>query len=655
MRRIAPWLALASLGCASLACARGVTPYLPLSIEPEMERQIERVLALGDKPVMKRPIAAALVLDALPRACAIDRALCLEVQRYVGRYVRDAGLTHASVEGAATDSDSEAGALAPVANRHGLAVGSEWAASATAFWQPSDYALVVLGGVAYDGDSSPNGSVVSVGFDRAQLDVGWRGHWLSPFTDSSMLLSTHAQTMPSVTLSNYVPLTRLGLYYEAFVAEMQESARIAFNGGTTTGHPKLFGLHVGIEPVAGWSLGANRIMQYGGGERGGQSIRDVLDAFFNPAGTDNVDDPTQPQFGNQAASLTSRFLFPGRTPFAVYFEYAGDDTSRGQNYLLGNSALSAGIHFPRLFRRFELAYEASEWQNAWYVHSIYGDGLANDGRVIGHWGGNARLTGGAVGAQSHMLRVAWQPPFGGAFEMRYRTVRNEEYSSVAYERAEEITARYSRPLGPIVVGADAHVGSDVFGEDFSRIAAFFRWSPAAGSAAAVLDDGPAPVAESGAEIFVDAGVNANEVEVDLEQGVPIVTTDVETALHFAIGARRAVSARSDLGARIELDKIDGHTLIGVRGLDYRYRFRGPFALTAFVGAARYDVATPAYGVYLGIGGQWRDVLPGFDIGLDLRHASKVARDNLLPTDPVGPRGDSFYDVSSATLYLTRRF
>jgi hypothetical protein len=651
MTRMAPLPGLAFLACASLACARGVTPYLPLSIEPEMERQIERVLALGDTPVMKRPIAAALVLDALPRACAIDRPLCLSVQRYIGRYVRDAGITHASIEGAATDADSDAATLAPVPNRHGLAVGSEWFASATAFWQPSDYALVTLGGVSYDGDSSPNGSLVSVGFDRVQLDLGWRGHWLSPLTDSSMLLSTQAQTMPSVTLSNYVPLTRLGLYYEAFVAEMADSDLVVVDGATTSGHPQLFGLHVSAEPARGWSVGATRLMQYSDDK----SFTDMLDAFVNPSGVDNVSSVTDPQFGNQVASLTSRFLFPGRTPFAVYFEYAGEDTSRGRNYLLGNAALSAGIHFPRLLRRVELAYEASEWQNGWYVHPLFGDGLANDRRVLGHWGANARQTGDAVGAQTHMVRVGWQPPFGGSLELRYRTVRNEDYSAVPYERAEEITARYSRPLGPVVVGAEAYTGSDVFGEDFSRFAAFLRWSPEAAALAASLDDGTVPVLDHGAEIFVDVGINANEVDIDLEDAIAPTTTDIETAPHFAIGARRAVGARNDLGARIEVDEIDGHTLIGVRGLDYRYRFRGPFAFTGFVGAARYDLATPAYGVYFGIGGQWRDVVPGWDIGLDLRYASKVARDNLLPTDPVGPRGDSFYDIGSATLYLTRRF
>ncbi len=107
--------------------------------------------------------------------------------------------------------------------------------------------------------------------------------------------------------------------------------------------------------------------------------------------------------------------------------------------------------------------------------------------------------------------------------------------------------------------------------------------------------------------------------------------------------------------RVEYDDIDGHALLGVRALDYRYRVRGPLALTGFVGAARYDLATPAYGVYLGAGAQWRNLAPRLDLSLDLRYASKVARDHLVAGDPVGGRGDSFYDITSAALYLSYRF
>ena len=43
----------------NVAAARGVSPYLPLQMSPEIERQIERLLILADRPVIQRPIAAA--------------------------------------------------------------------------------------------------------------------------------------------------------------------------------------------------------------------------------------------------------------------------------------------------------------------------------------------------------------------------------------------------------------------------------------------------------------------------------------------------------------------------------------------------------------------------------------------------------------------
>ena len=128
-----------------------------------------------------------------------------------------------------------------------------------------------------------------------------------------------------------------------------------------------------------------------------------------------------------------------------------------------------------------------------------------------------------------------------------------------------------------------------------------------------------------------------------------------TGVHLAVGARRAVSDHSDLGTHVEYDDLQGLGLLGVRLIDYRYRFSNPLALTAFFGAARYDLATPAYGFYYGIGLQWRDILPHLDLTTDLRYYDAIARDHLLPSDPQSTRPDSFYDIWGAVLALTYHF
>jgi hypothetical protein len=108
------------------------------------------------------------------------------------------------------------------------------------------------------------------------------------------------------------------------------------------------------------------LLQYGGAGRPA-SLSDLFNGFFNPSRYDNTgaDLSFNQQFGNQQASITSTFLFPGKVPFAVYAEYAGEDTSHGRSYLLRNSALTVGIHFPRIFQRPRFAKGAITFEHAY--------------------------------------------------------------------------------------------------------------------------------------------------------------------------------------------------------------------------------------------------------------------------------------------------
>ena len=640
------------LALHAAAGARGVTPYLPLNLEPEIEAQIERVLILADKPVMRRPIAAATVMDALPKACRVDQALCQRVGRYLARYTHTSDLTHASIEGAATH-----GADTTLPDRYGLHDRSAWDASIGGYLQPSDYLLVSIGAVAYDGREDYTGSMLSLGYSKAQLDIGYKPHWFSPLTDSSMLMSTEAPTMPSVSLSNYEPLTRLGLSYEIFEARMSKSDHILYQGTLASGYSRLGGIQLSMEPASGWSLGLNRLVQFGGGPRGG-SATDLLRALFNPSKYQSPDPNSRQNASNQEASVTSSLLFPGKVPFVVYAEYAGEDTSRGRSYLLGNSALSWGVHFPRLGKRFDLTLEASEWQNAWYVHTIWQDGMTNDGLVISNWFGDQRVFGDAVGGRSAMARLNWDAWFGGQVQLRYRTLENQVYGVIPYQRYHEVSVGYSRPWKGLIVGGEFDSGSDVFGRSFTRLAGFVRYdNPNAQLVGALLDSegGVAGDADTRGQLFVDAGVSALRVRTDLTELTPKTAGRSMTGAHFALGARRSVSDHSDLGARVDLDDLGGKSLAGVRLIDYRYRFQGPLALGAFLGAARYALATPAYGFYYGVGVQWRDILPHVDAGVEARYYDSVARDHLLASDPHTTRPDSFYDISGAVLSLTYHF
>src|SRR5690606_24801378 len=199
----------------------------------------------------------------LPVACERDRAACGQVRRYLQAYMQTLGLTSLDVQLAASTGDSNA----VLPNRHGESVDSPWRASANAYYQPNDYIIVNAGGLAYDGNATPTGSFLSLGFDFAQLDIGYRDHWLSPLRDSSTLISTEAPTMPSITLSNYDPISPLGISYEVFGAEMSRQDGIRIDDDSTSGRPRIAGLHLSMEPVIGYGVSLSRIAQYGGGAR----------------------------------------------------------------------------------------------------------------------------------------------------------------------------------------------------------------------------------------------------------------------------------------------------------------------------------------------------------------------------------------------------
>jgi hypothetical protein len=580
------------------------------------------------------------------------------VGRYLDRYSRDYAVTHASVTGSYTHG----GVGDVVPDQHGLPVKSHDELSLLAFVQPTDYLLASLGGISYSGRTVPTGSMVSMGFNWAQLDIGYRDHWLSPMTDSSALMSTEAPTTPSITLSNYEPLTRLGFQYEFFLTKLS-SQPISYNGVVRDGSPRLFGTQLSIEPFPGWSLGVNRMLEYGGAELP-STPRFLVRDFFRPSGLSQTQ-------GNQQASYVSRFLMPTKTPFAVYFQYAGEDNSNGGSYLLGSPMMSAGIDFPRVLRYFDATYEISEWSNIWYVHNIFLNGMSEDGLVLGNWGADQRRFGDGVGARSQMLRIGWLPPFGGYLEEQVHVVANQTYyggdtrtfipgvPAFPYHHYYDFAVRYSRPWNGLTVGGEAMEGRDVFGKSFTRLSGFVRYGGDSRTRDADEYDGgeeqATPGAPKGTEVFVDAGGNANRVKADLQKGLAVTTTNTQFGPHFALGARRAVSEHNDLGVRAEIDEVDKHSLIQFRALDYRYRFDGPLALGIFAGVARYNLQTPATSMYAGLGLQWRNVLPGWDIDSDFRYGQNLARDHVLASDPQGVRPESFYKIESLTFYISRHF
>jgi capsule assembly protein Wzi len=641
----------------------GVSAYLPLSLAPEIEARVERLLVLADVTVMTRPIRVTTVVEALASACPKYRSLCRQVRRDLAPYLAPIDITGIGVEAAATKSNK-----LTQPDQHGAPMDSSWQAYVSGIARFGEHSLLSVGAVGNSDRVTPTGTMASLGWYSAQFDVGYRDHWWSPFRLGSMLIGTEAATMPSITVSNVEPLTIAHLRYEVFIGRMSYSDRIAFNGGYTAGYPRLFGFHIDLEPAPGWTLGLSRTMQYGGGDRP-SGFHDMVKAFFNPARYDNVSPSgANEEFGNEQVAFSSEFVIPVRFPMSAYIEYAAEDTFHSENYRFGSSALSAGFYLPRLLPDLQLRYEFSEWQSNWYVHHIYQDGMTNYGVVLGQWGAQWRRPGDGVGAQSHALELIWDLGGRRELDLQYRTALNASYTGGNYQRAQELAISVSRPWRNLQVGARIDGGRDEYGDSFGRLAAFARYGgPYASShyQTSADDDTPesvdhdaemqaAEAARRRVEGFVDLGMFSSKVDYEQDAGSVPAEKSTHGSVHLGLGVRRAVNRRNDLGVRIEFDNVDGKLLTALRAVDYRHRFGPTFAASLFFGAARYDALTPAYGWYLGAGMQWRDVWKYWDLGVDYRFGDHMVR-NKTPGEPIVTWPNAFYSIQGVSTYISRRF
>lgn len=488
--------------------------------------------------------------------------------------------------------------------------------------------------------------------------------------------------MPSLTLSNQMPIGGVGFEYQLFLARMSYSRDILWQGHYTEGDPRLFGMHFGFTPLAAWSIGANALYQYGGGARP-SSLRELFSSLFQrTALTGPSASATDSRFANRSISITSAYVFPGATPVRTYVEYAARDTFHGEPYRFHETALSAGVHVPQFLQRFDLTLELSEWQNGWFSDYVWQSGLTEDGDVIGAWGGDWRLFPLADGALSAMAQVGVTLDSGNLINVRLRVLQNADYGGTAdaflrqhgypaYKLANIATLEYAQPRDGYTRGATLDAGRDEFGSAIVRLGAFVRFDggdqggAGRGSESDDSEDdtGAADSVPRGLERFVDLGVSGGRLGLDLggfsvaNETAPLHYSSVLSP-HVGVGLRGAVSTHNDVGVRAEFDDFKG-LMVGLRLIDYRYRFNQHLALGAFFGFARYSGPTPAQGMYLGAGLQWLNLWHQWDLSLEDRYFDAVQRDKVLPSDQAALQATNdpieWYTMQAPTLYLSRRF
>ncbi len=466
-------LSLLLLSMTLNAQSNGVSNYIPVEIDSIVERDIERLMVYASLTDLTKPYSVSLIEQGLKKITATQPRLHARLSRYIANYKQRLSLTHASIGG--RYSTGEDGKSISRVNQRGSSLEDNVILSFRSHVGVSDWLLINAGGELSDGKLQPTGSLLSIGRSWAQLDLGYKEYWLSPFLGSSQLLSTHAQTLPSVSLSNNLPVTffGIGFNYEFFVAQLSKQPTAYQGSYSDDKAPFLASTHISFQPVPWWSLGATRMFQFGGGERE-VSARTLVRAFYDPRGSDN-DASVDEESGNQVAAVSSKIIFDGSVPFTFSVELAGEDTSNNKDTQLGNPALTAGLFFPAFISHdISFAYEYADWDGGWYVNNVYQEGYSNEGFVLGHWGmQDQHTTGTAVPGSSHYIAAQWWLPWQHTLDVKLRSVDHESH---IYTKAWNVDMDYIVPIrNQSSVSVGAYFGQDSLNNSFMQLRVSAQW------------------------------------------------------------------------------------------------------------------------------------------------------------------------------------
>ncbi len=453
--------------------SKGVSPYLPIELSPIVENEVERLAVVAGIPNLTKPYSLATIFHYMEKIRENHPGLYSRLNASLKPYAKRFSLTHAKI-GVGVSED-----VHPIPNQRGSTTDSHISGSFRGQWQMAKWFGLYVGGNVHEYESDKldsinqlSGSSISLGTSWAQLDIGYKDIWLSPFQGSAQLLSTQAETLPSISLSNNLPIEFLNTRwnYHGFLAQTsRQLVQHADQQFSDDDKPLLAGLHISFQPIPWWTLGATRVFQFGGGERD-VSLGTIARAFYDPRGSDN-DASIEEESGNQIASVSSRMYFDGEMPFAFSLELAGEDTSNNKDYQLGNTALTAGLYFPYFISdELSFTFEYSDWQNAWYNNNVYAEGYTNEGFVMGHWAMQTqRENGTTTEGTSYYTKLQWQRSNDHIITTTLRASEHVPTSQAAYEEGWEAQIDYVFPWRKRIVTVGVHAGKDNFGNDFNLV------------------------------------------------------------------------------------------------------------------------------------------------------------------------------------------
>jgi len=480
LRRAAGFCALASLA----PCAHA-DPWLA----PGDEGLRSDILLLADAGILHGPVTTwpmswpdvardVLAVDSRDLDQATGNAL-LRVQRRA----RDAsahGLAGAGVRVSGAYQPSTLRDFADTPREEGeLAV--------RASWLSEHFALNLRGTYVADPDDGQalraDGSYIGVTFGNFMLSAGLMERWWGPGWDSSLILSTNARPIPSVTLErNYADpfetkwLSWIGPWRASIAMGEAESDDVPVP------NVRFFAMRLNFKPRPWLEFGLTRTAQWCGGDRP-CDWDTFVDMVF---GNDNQvaeGAPAEDQPGNQMAGYDMRLRSPWRKlPLAFFTQWIGEDEAGGlPSKFLGQFGLetwgSSGLGGWRARLEYSdtacnFSRETPEYGCA-YRNSIYPQGYTYRGRIIGH----------AVDNDSRMFTLAGllTRPNGDVLSV---TVRKVELNRDGGEHSitevpldvDNVELRYSRGVGTGNLGVGIGYEDPAIGPDASNaVHGFVTW------------------------------------------------------------------------------------------------------------------------------------------------------------------------------------
>ncbi len=171
----------------------------------------------------------------------------------------------------------------------------------------------------------PDGSYLGLNVGNFMVSVGYMERWWGPGWEGSLILSTNARPIPTLTLErNYTdPFNSRWL---SWIGPWRASIALgrAEKNGVAVPDVRFLAARVNFKPRPWLEIALSRTAQWCGGERecGWNTLKNLL------IGRDNSGDSLQEEDepGNQLAGYEARLRSPWRKlPIAVYTQWIGED------------------------------------------------------------------------------------------------------------------------------------------------------------------------------------------------------------------------------------------------------------------------------------------------------------------------------------------